>query len=214
VHVFGEPAVHVPAWQVSLRVQAFPSLQVVPFAFAGLEQVPLTVSQVPAVWHWSSTVHVFGAPGLHAPPWQVSTRVQALPSLHADPLALAGLEQMPLVVSQVPAVWQWSDAAHVFGAPGLQAPPWQVSTRVQALPSLHADPFALAGLEQFPLAVSHTPGSWHWSEAVQVFGAPALHTPAWHVSVRVQAFPSLQADPFVLAGFEQAPLAVSQVPAV
>jgi hypothetical protein len=178
VHVFAVPGLHVPAWQVSLRVQAFPSLQVVPFVFAGLEQVPLTVSQVPAVWHWSDAVQVFGPPGLHAPPWQVSTSVQALPSLHVDPFAFAGLEQVPLAVSQVPAVWHWSDATQVFGVPALHAPPWHVSVRVQALPSLQAAPFALAGFEQFPLAVSHMPGAWHWSEAVQVFGVPPLQAPA------------------------------------
>jgi hypothetical protein len=43
--------VHTPLWQVSVWVQAFPSLQVVPFAFGGLEQVPVDGLQVPASWH-------------------------------------------------------------------------------------------------------------------------------------------------------------------
>src|SRR2546430_17648017 len=37
--------------------------------------------------------------------------------------------------------------------------------------------------------------------------------PFWHVSPLVQASPSLQAAPFVLAGLEHVPVAGSQVPA-
>jgi hypothetical protein len=40
-----------------------------------------------------------------------------------------------------------------------------------------------------------------------------VQVPAWHVSVFVHAFPSLQATPFALAGFEHTPVASSQVPA-
>jgi hypothetical protein len=36
---------------VSLWVQALPSLQLVPFGFAGFEHCPLPGSQVPALWH-------------------------------------------------------------------------------------------------------------------------------------------------------------------
>jgi hypothetical protein len=48
---------------------------------------------------------------------------------------------------------------------------------------------------------------------VQVTGLPPVQIPAWQVSVRVQALPSLQVEPSPLAGFEQAPLVGSQVPA-
>jgi len=48
-------------------VQAFPSLQVVLFAFAGFEQTPVLVSQVPAVWHWSDALQVFGFAPEHVP---------------------------------------------------------------------------------------------------------------------------------------------------
>jgi len=41
-----------------------------------------------------------------------------------------------------------------------------------------------------------------------------LHTPPWHVSVCVQASPSLQAVPLGAAGFEHVPVAGSQVPAM
>ena len=43
----------------------------------------------------------------------------------------------------------------------MQLPVWQVSVCVQALPSLQAEPLALAGFEQTPVVVSHVPATWH-----------------------------------------------------
>ena len=43
----------------------------------------------------------------------------------------------------------------------MQVPFWQVSLCVQALPSLHAVPFAAFGFEQVPVAGSHVPATWH-----------------------------------------------------
>jgi hypothetical protein len=43
--------VQAPDWQVSVCVQALLSLQAVPLAAAGFEQVPVAGSQVPATWH-------------------------------------------------------------------------------------------------------------------------------------------------------------------
>jgi hypothetical protein len=43
--------VHVPAWQVSVCVQAFPSLHEAPSTFAGFEHTPVLALQVPGVWH-------------------------------------------------------------------------------------------------------------------------------------------------------------------
>ena len=80
------------------------------------------------------------------------------------------------------------------------------------LPSLHAVPFGAAGFEQ-PVAGSHVPTTWHWSLAVQTTGLEPVHTPAWHVSVCVHRLPSLHAVPFGAAGFEQAPVPGSHVPA-
>jgi hypothetical protein len=42
---------------------------------------------------------------VQVPDWHVSVCVQALPSEHAMPLAFAGLEHAPVVVSHVPALW-------------------------------------------------------------------------------------------------------------
>ena len=40
-----------PPWQLSASVQALPSSQAVPLAFAGFEHTPLPGSQAPAAWH-------------------------------------------------------------------------------------------------------------------------------------------------------------------
>ena len=77
---------------------------------------------------------------------------------------------------------------------------------MQALPSLHAVPFARAGFEQVPFAGLHVPAEWHWSSAVHVTGFDPVQTPAWHESVCVHAFPSLHVVPFVRAGLEQTPV--------
>jgi hypothetical protein len=43
--------VQTPAWQVSVWVQALPSLHEVPSVFAGFEHTPVALLHVPAVWH-------------------------------------------------------------------------------------------------------------------------------------------------------------------
>jgi hypothetical protein len=105
VQLTGLAPVQAPAWQVSVCVQALPSLQAVPFALAGFEQMPLAGSQAPAVWHWSGVAQVTGFVPVQAPAWQVSVWVQALPSLQVVPSGLAGLVHAPLTVSQTPATW-------------------------------------------------------------------------------------------------------------
>jgi hypothetical protein len=67
VQVTGLAPTQAPAWQASVRVQAFPSLHDVPSGRAGLEQTPLAGLHVPAAWHWSCAVHVTGLPPTHAP---------------------------------------------------------------------------------------------------------------------------------------------------
>jgi hypothetical protein len=51
VHVTLPLPVHVPDWQVSVGVHAFPSSHATPFPFAGFEQAPVAGAHVPAVWH-------------------------------------------------------------------------------------------------------------------------------------------------------------------
>ena len=72
---------------------------------------------------------------------------------------------------------------HVLGLDPVQTPLWHVSVWVQALPSLQLVPFVAFGFEQTPVAGSHVPVTWHWSEAVHVIGLDPVQTPLWHVSV-------------------------------
>src|SRR5436853_221418 len=122
VHTTGLAPTRVPASQVSFRVQALPSLQLVPSGLAGLLQTPDAGSQVPAVWHWSAAVHTTGFAPTQAPAWQVSLCVHALASLQLVPLGLAGLLQTPVAELQPPAAWHWSAAVHVTGLAPTQAP--------------------------------------------------------------------------------------------
>src|SRR5205823_3424988 len=189
-----------PAWQVSVRVQALPSLQEAPSGLGGVVQGAGAGLQVPAVWHWSEGGHTTGFVPTQAPAWQVSVRVQALPSLQEAPSGLTGLLQAPVAGSQVPAVWHWSEAGHTTGFVPTQAPAWQVSVRGQALPSLQEAPSGLTGLLQAPVAGSQVPAVWHWSGAGHTPGFVPTQAPAWQVSVRVQALPSLQEAPSGLTG--------------
>jgi len=205
--------VQTPDWQLSLVVHAFPSLQLVPFGAVGVEHVPVTGLHVPATWHVSAATHTTDDEGVHAPPWQESPRVHALPSLHDVPFAAAGLEHVPDAGLHVPATWHASLAEHAIGFPPMHTPAWHVSLCVHALPSLHAVPLEATGFEQTPVLVLHVPATWHASLAVHAIGFPPVHTPAWHVSLCVHALPSLHAVPLEAAGFEQTPVLVLHVPA-
>src|SRR5688572_28637342 len=111
--------------------------------------------------------------------------------------------------------WQPSVGLHVFTEQRLpssqsisvprQVPPVQTVFSVQALPSSHAAPSGLAGLEQVPVAGSHTPTSWHGSDAAQTVAVPPVQTPTWQVSPVVHRLLSLQAVPSALSGLEQTP---------
>src|SRR5207245_1892657 len=96
VHTTGFVPTQLALRQVSVCVQALPSLQGAPSGLAGLLQAPVAGLQVPAVWHWSEAVHTTGFVLPHAPPIQVSVCVQALPSLQGAPSALAGLLHAPV----------------------------------------------------------------------------------------------------------------------
>jgi hypothetical protein len=205
------PPVQTPAWQVSVCVQAFPSLQLP--VLTGLEQVPVAVLQAPTSWHWSLAVHFTGLAPVQVPAWHVSVRVQALPSLHVVPFATVGFEHVPVVGLHVPGPWHWSLAVHVTGFVPAQVPAWQVSVRVQALPSLHVVPFAAGGFEHAPVVGSHAPATWHWSLAPHVTGFEPVQVPPWHMSVWVQRLPSLQDAPSAAGGFEQTPVNGLHAPA-
>src|SRR5450432_4215796 len=73
-----------PLEHTSALVQALPSSQIVPSGSDGLEQ-PVVGLQVPAAWHESTAVQGTGSAPTHAPPWQRSVRVHALPSSQGAP---------------------------------------------------------------------------------------------------------------------------------
>src|SRR5947208_15357340 len=79
VQTTGFEPVHVPPWQVSVCVQALPSLHAVPLLAFGLEHWPVAVLQVPATWHWSEAVQTTGLEPVQVPLWQVAVCVPALP---------------------------------------------------------------------------------------------------------------------------------------
>src|SRR5437870_11408740 len=60
-------------------------------------------------------------------------------------------------------------AGQVFPIKGVHIPAWQLSN-VHRLPSLQAVPSGAGGLEHWPVARSHVPGTWHWSDAVHTTG--------------------------------------------
>jgi hypothetical protein len=166
VHTTGLLPVQVPIWQVSVWVHAFPSSQTTPSVLAGLLHAPVAGSQVPASWHWSLAVHTTELLPVHAPAWQVSVCVHALPSLQTVPSIFAGLLHVPVAPSQLPTSWHWSAAVQVTGLLPTQLPAWQVSVCVHAFPSLQIVPSIFAGLLHVPVAGSQIPASWHWSLAV------------------------------------------------
>src|SRR5207237_8993705 len=112
--------------------------------------------------------------------------------------------------SQATGGWRWSPEQTTGSGP-TQMPRWQVSVRVQALPSLQEAPSGLAGLLQAPVAGLQVPAVWHWSEAAHTTGSVPTHAPATQVSVCVQASPSLQAMPSTGKPARQIPVRPSQV---
>jgi hypothetical protein len=94
--------VHTPATQLSLRLQALPSSQVVPSVAAGFVHAPVDGVQVPAAWQESCAVQTTLLLPVQVPAWQLSVCVQALPSLQVVPSAAAGFEHTPVRASQVP----------------------------------------------------------------------------------------------------------------
>jgi hypothetical protein len=116
--------------------------------------------QAPPVWHCPGALQVFGLLPWQTPEWHVSVCVQAFPSLQAVPFATGVDTQSPVRTSQLPPVKQAPEPAQNFCDPP-HTPPKQASPTVQRLLSLQAVPFALFGLEQYPVAGLQVPALWH-----------------------------------------------------
>ena len=105
------------------------------------------------------------------------------------------------------------ESLQTSGVPGVHTPPWHISAPLQALPSLQLVPSDTGGFEQVPVAGSQVPALWQASWAVQTTPGPGIQTPLVHWSFCVHGLPSSHAVPSETGGFEQVPVAGSQVPA-
>src|SRR5437867_839142 len=122
VQTTGLAPTQLPFWQVSVCVQASPSLQAVRLVlFVGAEHTPVAGLQVPGSWHWSA-VQTTGFAPTQLPFWQASVCVQASPSSHGVASSCAGSEQVPVAGLHVPAAWHWSEGLHTNAVP-IQPPP-------------------------------------------------------------------------------------------
>jgi len=210
------PAVQAPAWQESLSVQAFSSLQPEPSLANGLLHTPVVLEHSPGKWHSSSALHATVAPPLQTPPPHVSPTVHASPSWQAVPSGLTGCVHSPVETSHAPTEWQSSNVVHVTSPLPAQPPAWHKSVNVQGLPSSQSLPVTDSFLhrhlsENTQESVVHGSLSSH---AVAPFSSlhgqlfsPA-HLPPLHMSLSVQGLPSSQ-DP-VLSLVLHAPVFVSQ----
>jgi hypothetical protein len=93
-----------------------------------------------------------------------------------------------------------------------QEPDAHRSVPVQATPSLQLPPSFAGSAWQVPLPLLQTP-AWHGPFSAEQSTAVPTQAPAWHLSDVVQLLASLHVVPFGAAGFEHAPVPVSQVPA-
>src|SRR5438046_1477007 len=203
----------MPAWHASRRVQAFPSSQVVPSGFVGVEQAPLAGSHTPASGRWPAALQTTGWPPGQVPAWHGSVCVHAFPSSHGVPSRFMELEHAPVAGSHTPAAWHWSAALQTTDVLPVQVPAWHVSVCMHAFPSSHGVRTRVVEVEHAPVAGSHTPAAWHWSAALQPTGVLPVQVPAWHVSVCVHAFPSSHGVPSRFMELEHAPVAGSHTPA-
>jgi hypothetical protein len=194
----GGPPLQAPPPQVSPDVQASPSSQAA--VLLALTQ-PVAGSQESSV-HGLPSSHTTGVPE-HDPPEHTSEAVQALPSSQA---AVLFAFTQPVAGSHESSV-QTLPSSQSGGAPPTHDPPLQVSTVVQASPSLHAA--VLLALTQ-PVAGSQE-SSVQTLLSSQFSAGPPMQAPPLQVSDVVQALPSSQAS--VLAVFTQ-PVTGSQVSSV
>src|SRR6266852_5356807 len=170
----------MPPPQVSLLVQAFPSLHgavllVCAHPMAGLHES--SVQTLPSS-------QLGAGPPMQVPPLQVSLVVQALPSLQGLVLLVC---TQPVAGSQLSSV-QTLPSSQLGAGPPTQVPPLHASLVVQAFPSLQGLVLLVctqpvAGLQLS--SVQTLPSS-------QLGAGPPTHAPPAQVSLVVQAFPSLQ----------------------
>ena len=115
-------------------------------------------------WHWSGAVQTTGFAPVQLPAWQVSVCVQALPSLHAVPFALAGFEHTPVARVARPREWHWSERRARHRVRADAGPAWHVSRLRAGVAVAARRPVRLGGIRAHAGAGLHVPATWHWSE--------------------------------------------------
>src|SRR5712692_9715361 len=175
----GDPPTHEPRAQVSLVVQAFPSLHgavllVCAHPVAGLHES--SVQTLPSS-------QLGAGPPMQVPPLQVSLVVQALPSLQGLVLLVCTQPVTGLQLSSVQTLLSLQLAA----GPPTQVPPLHASLVVQAFPSLHGLVLLVCTQPVCVLQVSVV----QTLPSSQLGAGPPTHVPLAQVSLVVQAFPSL-----------------------
>ena len=78
-------------------MQPLPSLQRLPSPATGFEHVPVSLSQVPTLWHWSDAPQTTGVAPVQTPVLQLSIVVHLSPSSHAVASAALATPQEPAV---------------------------------------------------------------------------------------------------------------------
>ena len=191
VQVMPVPTQEPPPLQVSVNVQALPSLQV-PLVRGAEAQVPVPL-QESVVQAVGSLVQVMPVPAHVPAPLQVSVNVHALPSLQV-PL-VRGVDVHELVPLQARVAQALGSLVQVMPVPAHVPAPLQVSVNVQALLSLQV-PLVL-GAEAQVLVPLHESVVQALGSLVQVMAVPTQDPPPLQVSVYVQRLPSLHV-PLVL----------------
>jgi len=157
----GGPPAHAPPAHVSAVVQALPSLQDAEL-FACVQ--PPAGLQASSVQGFASS-QFKGAPPTHAPPLQVSFVVQMLPSLHEAALFVCTHPLAALHESLV----QGLPSSQPSKGPPRHTPPLQVSSVVQALPSLHGPVLDAPPWQTPPLQVSPVVQTLPSSHGLELF---------------------------------------------
>ena len=129
LHTRADPELQSPDAQISLIVHAFPSSQAIELKPC---VQPTLLSQASSVQRLPSS-QLGALPPTQNPPEQTSIAVQASPSEHPAEFTV---KTQPTAKSQLSSVHTEPSAQTTF-VPGMQAPPPQMSPKVQAFPSLH-----------------------------------------------------------------------------
>jgi hypothetical protein len=206
----GVPGLHIPTWQVSRPLHTVASSQAVPFVTA-VWITPATGSHESAVHELPSSM-AGGVPAMHMPlALHVSWPSQTVASSQAVP-AFTGVCVTPVVGAHESAVHGLPSVV-VGGVPAMQLPPaLHVSCPLHTVASSQAVP-VVTGVCFTPAIGSHESAVQGLPSSVAT-GLPGVQLPTLHTSPDVHRLLSEQVVPSLLAGFEQTPVLLLQVPAL